>query len=202
MKTNQIMIRDNGFTQRTSDGYFNATALVEKWNNDNNNKKQLAQYKLISSTLEFVEQLKKEGIENPIITGRGKGENSGTWVHPKVFIDLAMWVSVEFKSKVIDYVIDGLIQSRHDAGDYYKEMTKAILETYVEVYGRNPNPNVYIEEANMVKSLVSCSDRNNMNELELKQLTYLQKFNAMLIRKKIGKESRIKQLVQASEVII
>jgi hypothetical protein len=202
MKTNQIMIRENGFIQRTSDGYFNATALVEKWNNDNKNKKQLAQYKLISSTLEFVEQLKKEGIENPIITGRGQGNNSGTWVHPKVFIDLAMWVSVEFKSKVIDYVIDGLIQSRHDAGDYYKEMTKAILETYVEVYGRNPNPNVYIEEANIVKSLVSCSDRNNMSESELKQLTYLQKFNSMLIRKKIGKQSRIKQLIQASEVII
>jgi hypothetical protein len=202
MKTNQIMIREQGFIQRTSDGYFNATELIKNWNSISNNKKQLGQYQLLNSTNEFIEQLKKEGIENPVLTGRGKGENSGTWVHPKVFIDIAMWVSVEFKSKVIDYVIDGLIKSRHDAGDYYNEMTKAILETYVDYYNIKPPAHVYIDEANMVKSLVVAKDRNNMTEQELKQLTYLQKFNTMLIKKRIGKESRIKQLKQAAEVIL
>jgi hypothetical protein len=201
MKTNQVMTRENGFIQRTIDGYFNATALVDKWN-ESNNKKQLGQYKLLNSTIDFVNQLKKEGIENPIITGRGKGVNSGTWVHPKVFIDLAMWVSVEFKSRVIDYVIDGLIKSRNDAGDYYTEMTKAILETYVDYYKIKPPAHIYIEEANMVKFLVAAKDRNNMTEQELKQLTYLQKFNTMLIKKRIGKESRVKQLVQASDILI
>jgi hypothetical protein len=202
MKTNQIMIRDSGFIQRTKDGYFNATALVEQWNKENNTKKQLSQYKILNSTIEFIEQLKHEGIEMPVITGRGKGENSGTWVHPKIFIDLAMWVSVEFKSKVIDYVIDGLVKSRHDAGDYYNEMAKAILETYADYYKVKPPAHIYIEEANMVKSLVASKDRNNMTEAELKQLTYLQKFNTLLIKKRIGKDSRIKQLIQASEVLI
>jgi hypothetical protein len=202
MKTNQVMIREDGFIQRTSDGYFNATALVKKWNDFNNNKKQLGQYQLLSSTIEFINQLKKEGIEHPVITGRGKGEKSGTWVHPKVFIDLAMWISVEFKSRVIDYVIDGLIKSRHDAGDYYNQMTAAILETYVNYYKIKPPAHIYIDEANMLKSLVVSKDRNNMNEQELKQLTYLQKYNTMLIKKRIGKESRIKQLIQAAEVII
>ena len=202
MKTNQVMIREEGFIQRTVDGYFNATELVKKWNAISSQKKQLGQYQLLNSTIEFMEQLKKEGIENPIITGRGKGENSGTWVHPKVFIDIAMWVSVEFKSKVIDYVIDGLIKSRHDAGDYYNQMTKAILETYVDYYNMKPPAHIYIEEANMVKSLVASKDRNNMTESELKQLTYLQKFNTLLIKKRIGKESRIKQLIQAAEIII
>jgi hypothetical protein len=202
MKTNQVMVREQGFIQRTSDGYFNATKLVEQWNEANGDKKQLGNYMKTQGTQEYIEQLKKEGIEKPTITSRGNGANSGTWVHPKVFIDLAMWVSVEFKSKVIDYVIDGLIKSRHDAGDYYNEMTKAILETYIEYYGTKPPPYVYIEEANMVKSLVVTKDRNEMTELELKQLTYLQKFNTMLLRKKIGKTSRIKQLIQASEVIV
>lgn len=196
------MIRDEGFIQRTSDGYFNATKLVEQWNIANNNKKQLGNYMKTQGTSEYFEQLRKEGIEQPSITSRGNGINSGTWVHPKVFIDLAMWISVEFKSKVIDYVIDGLIKSRHDAGDYYNEMTRAILETYVDCYNQKPSPSTYIEEANMVKSLVAFKDRNNMTESELKQLTYLQKFNTMLIRKKVGKESRIRQLVQASEVLV
>lgn len=202
MKTNQILTREEGFIQRTSDGYFNATMLVKQWNSVSHQKKQLAQYQLLSSTNEFIEQLKKEGVYKPIIAGRGKGSSSGTWVHPKIFIDLAMWVSVEFKSKVIDYVIDGLIKSRQDAGDYYNEMTKAILDVYVDYYNIKPPSHVYIEEANFLKSLVAAKDRNNMTENELKQLTYLQKFNSMLIRKKIGKESRIKQVIQAAEVLI
>ncbi len=196
------MVREEGFCQRISDGYFNATALVDSWNNRSGSKKQLGQYKMLSSTVDFVEQLKKEGIGNPIVSGRGKGVNSGTWVHPKVFIDLAMWVSVEFKSRVIDYVIDGLIKSRHDAGDYYNEMTKAILDSYVDYYNCKPPSHIYIQEANMLKSLVASKNRNSMTELELKQLTYLQKFNTMLIKKKIGKDSRIKRLKEASEVII
>lgn len=201
MKTNQIMIRENGFIQRTSDGYFNATELIKTWNNRNKPEKQLPNFMKNNSTIEFIEQLKKEGIEKPIITTRGRSENAGTWVHPKVFIDLAMWVSVEFKSKVIDYVLDGLIKSRNDAGDYYNEMTSAILDTYVDIYGCKPSPMIYINEANLVKSLVECKDRNNMNEAELRQLTYLQKANTMLIKKKIGKQSRIKRLQEMAEII-
>ena len=41
-----------------------------------------------------------------------------------------------------------------------------------------------------------------MTESELKQLTYLQKFNTMLIKKRIGKDSRKKQIIQASEIMI
>ena len=45
-------------------------------------------------------------------------------------------------------------------------------------------------------------NRNEMNEQELKQLTYLQKVNVNLIRKKIGKKSRAKRLIEASEINI
>jgi len=195
------MIREVGFIQRTSDGYFSANKLIEQWNVVNHDKKLLGNFMKTQGTRDFIIQLQKEGIEKPVIAGKGNNSRSGTWVHPKLFIDLAMWVSVEFKSKVIDYVIDGLIKSRHDAGDYYNEMTKAILETYVDYYGSKPPASIYIDEANMLKSLVGAKDRNNMTEEELRQLTYLQKFNAMLIKKRIGKDSRIRQLKQAAEVV-
>lgn len=201
MKTNQIMIREEGFIQRTSDGYFNANTLVDVWNSKNQNQKQLGQFKLLTSTIEYIEQLKKEGIETPIITGRGSGANAGTWMHPKMFIDLCMWVSVEFKSKVIDMVLDRLIISRHEAGDYYKEMCATIMTAYVDQHGCKPPATIYIDEANLIKDLVSPIDRNNMTESELRQVTYLQKFNSMLFKKGIGKDSRIRQLTQANEVI-
>jgi len=203
MKTNNVMIREKeAWMQRTKDAYFNATKLLEYWNNSNNEKKVLGNFNKLQSTKEFILQLEKEGINKPLITGRGSGVNSGTWMHPKLFIDFAMWISVEFKSKVIDYVLDGLIKMRNDAGDYYNEMCAQILDTYIEVYNKKPHPLIYINEANLIKSLVTDKHRNEMTEQELRQITYLQKVNANLIKKAIGKQSRIKKLTEASEILI
>lgn len=195
------MKRGDGFSQRTKDGYFDATLLIDVWNMKQKNKKQLARYKVNQSTKEFILELKKEGIDKPIITGRGKG--GGTWMHPKLFIDFAMWVSTEYKSKVIDYVLDGLIFNRNEAGDYYKEMSAAILETYISFYGNKPPSTTFINEARLVRKLVTDKkDRNEMTEQELKQITYLQKVNTMLIKKNVGKSSRIKRLKEANEINI
>lgn len=203
MQTNQILFPDEIRRQRTKDGYLSATNLVDYWNRNNpTKKKQAPQFNQIKSTKDFIEQLKKEGVEKPIITGRGKGSNSGTWMHPKLFIDFAMWVSLEFKSLALGWIADGLIKTRHDAGDYYNQMCAQILETYTTIYKRKPPIHIYIQEANMIKSLVTSKDRNEMNEQELKQITYLQKVNANLISKNIGKDSRVKRLIEASEITI
>jgi len=196
MKTNQIVIRESGFVQRTMDGYFNANKLIEQWNIQNGQKKLLGNYMGIQATSEFIEQLKKEGIENPIITKRGRSESSGTWVHPKIFIDLAMWVSIEFKSKVIDYVLDGLIRSRHDAGDYVNEMNAVILDAYVKYKKTKPPFYVFINEMRMIRDICQLGDkeRNEMTEKELNNLTLLQKVNSTLIKDGVGKDSRKRQL--------
>ena len=162
--------------------------------------------KKIKSTLgtegyvSLLKEMKKEGIENPLITGRGTGEKSGTWMHPKLFIDLAMWVSVEFKSKVIDMVLDGLIVSRHEAGDYHKEMCATILNTYIGIYGTKPPAMIFINESRMIKQIANLNtERNEMSEKDLSRLTILQKVNANLISKNVGKASRIKQLTTINE---
>ena len=198
MKTNNVIPRDDGFFQRTKDGYFNATALIDEWNKSNP-EKQMARYKVNKSTKDFICQLQKEGIDSPIISGRGKG--GATWMHPKLFIDFAMWVSIEFKSKVIDYVIDGLILSRTDAGDYYTQMSAKILDKYVEIKGSKPPAYIYIKEANMIKKIVGVEgkNRNNMSELELDSITKLQKLNTTMINKGIGIESREKHLIMLFE---
>jgi hypothetical protein len=140
-------------------------------------------------------------VEKPFMTGVGR--YGGTWMHPKLFIDFAMWVSVEFKSIVIDYVLDGLIKSRHDAGDYYNEMCAVILETYFDYYNRKPNPNIYILEANRIKKMLNLDkkDRNLMTEKELQNITQMQKFNALLLKKGLGKTTRIKQLRLQAELL-
>jgi len=196
MKTSQIMIRSDAFLQRTKDGFFNATKLLDYWNNlEGVQKKQMGRYKAIDSTKEFIEQLQKEGIEKPFISGRGSGEKAGTWMHPKLFIDFAMWVSVEFKSIVIDYVLDGLIKMRNDAGDYYNEMCAVIMNRYIDYYNSKPPALIFINEANMIKEIAGIDiSRNEMSEAQLTKITLLQKINSQLIKDGVGKTSRKRQL--------
>jgi len=197
MVTNQNMVRDKeSFIQRTKDSYFNATKLLDSWNKKPNvQKKQLARYYANTGTEDFINQLKKEGIENPYTAGRGKGENSGTWMHPKLFIDFAMWLSVEFKSIVIDYVLDGLIRTRTDAGDYYNEMCAMTMKSYIEKNGCKPPPMLYINEATLIKKITKIDkQRNEMTEKELYTITTLQKLNTQMIKEGIGRASRLKHL--------
>ena len=196
MKTNQVMKRDEAWIQRTKDGYFNANVLLDSYNKMSGEKKMLGNYSKLQGTKEYIDLLIMEGIKCPTITGRGQGANSGTWMHPKLFVDFAMWLSVEFKSKVIDYVLDGLINTRTDAGDYYNEMCAAILINYMQVNDSKPTPFIYVNEAKMIRELAGVTDkqRNEMTEVELSKLTILQKVNTTLINNHIGKESRRKQL--------
>ena len=97
MKTNQEMVRQMGnleVIQRTVDGYFNATRLVKLWNERNSSNKELKKYFENESTKELiatiVEKENLNGQNSPYLSSRGKC--GGTWVHPVLFIDLAMWL--------------------------------------------------------------------------------------------------------------
>ena len=198
MVTNQIMKREQGFIQITKDGYFSCDSLLNYYNEKHNEKKQLGNFLSINSTKEYIEYLKSEGIEKPYIASRGgnvKTKTEGKWMHPKLYIDFAMWLSVEFKSKVIDMVLDGLILSRNDAGDYHKEMCATITGTYIDIYGTKPPYTLFVNESKMIKEISGLDrDRNELSEKELQRITTLQKVNCTLVKKRVGKQSRIKQL--------
>lgn len=136
MKTNQVLTRKMGdfdVLQRTSDGMFNATALLKQWNNYSGQKKQMIHYTENASTNEFVNALISEenlSKRNSVIikSKANRGANAGTWMHPLLFIDFAMWLNPAFKVKVLRFVYDQLIQYRNDAGYSYGAMTSAIAK--------------------------------------------------------------------------
>jgi len=192
MKTNQIMLRENCIEQRTSDSFFNATMTVKNWNRNNvDNIKNIGEYQKLKSTIEFIEYLKtNEGIEKPYLAS-----NKGTWMHPLLYVDFCMWVSIEFKTMALKYVLDGLIKTRHSAGDFYNQMCAVIMEKYIEYNGCKPAPMIYINEAKMINEIAQVNVlRNEMTEKQLEKITILQKINSTLISEKVGKESRKKQL--------
>lgn len=132
MKTNQTLTRPMGnfeIFQRTSDGFFNATALLKQWNEHSGQKKVIAHFFENTATEEFVKTIQaKENFKHRnsvYLKSRGK-YNGGTWMHPFLFIDFAMWINAEFKYEVIKFVYDQLIQYRNEAGDTYREMAASI----------------------------------------------------------------------------
>lgn len=160
MKTNQIMIRPLGdfkVKQRTKDGFFNATDLIKQWNEAKGMKKEINDYLGNKSTEEFIEELiKEESLDKgnyPYVKSRAsRGDNAGTWMHPLLFLDFAMWLNPRFKVKVLKFVQDEMIRFRHLAGESYSTMCKAVRTLFsddkdfkekIQVLARSLNIIVY-----------------------------------------------------------
>ena len=89
--------------QRASDGYINATALChaakKRWHNYIRNETSrkfisaLSEKTRISALLLIQELTDKNGVKS-------------TWVHPKVAIHLAQWLSAEFAVQVSEWIYD------------------------------------------------------------------------------------------------
>lgn len=143
MKTNQVMIRPMGqfeVVQRTKDGMFNATALLKQWNaqvdlhtqkNGYVKKKDLDDYLSNKNTKLFIQTIiNRENLNTPkmvcLKSRASRGDNSGTWMHPLLFIDFAMWLNPAFKYDVLKFVYDQMIQYRNNAGDAYRELSAAV----------------------------------------------------------------------------
>ena len=134
MKTNNVMIRPMGefnVEQRTKDGMFNATALLKQWNESNGSGKRLQSYLENNSTQEFINALiSEENLDSKkscYVNSKARlDRGGGTWMHPLMFIDFAMWLNPAFKVKVLKFVYDQMIKYRNDAGDAYKELGGAV----------------------------------------------------------------------------
>jgi septal ring factor EnvC (AmiA/AmiB activator) len=87
--------------QRESDGFLDATNMCKT-----NKKKLFKDYMRLKSTKEFHKALSANGGITPLelVESKVGGNHSGTWVHPKVAIHLAMWISPAFAVHVIDWV--------------------------------------------------------------------------------------------------
>jgi hypothetical protein len=131
MKTNQVMVRPMGpfkVEQRTKDAYFNATSLLKQWNDTTGSKKELKDYLSNKSTKELATTIiNRENLNrdnSPYLSTRGK--NGGSWMHPILFMDFAMWINSSFKYDVIKFVYDQMIEYRKKSGDAYRELAAAV----------------------------------------------------------------------------
>jgi hypothetical protein len=196
MKTPVIMVRDFGdlsIRQESKYQFFNATDLLNAYNKAHGEDKRMQNYLDNESTKRYLNALtadeslnssKESELGDSFITSK-RGKFGGTWMHPYLFIDFAMWLSPEFKVTVIRWVYDNLIKLRNECGDTFKEVNETLFENKP-----NTPPFEYANEARMINKLVFGSSdkgqRNLASEQQLDMLKQLQRLDIGLI--KTGKE--------------
>jgi hypothetical protein len=227
MKTAQIMNRDlHGFSVRQNHktGMFNANDLLDAHNESHpKSPKRLDVYLKTNSTMEYLEFLERKsnsrcerdlksedqqllfsGLKvkrptNVIKTSRGR-VNGGTWMTPNLFLDFAMWLSVEFKDWAIECAKDRLIQFRDDAGESFKEVNNALSITMGE-----QRQIEYIREARMINGFVfengKGGQRNDASEEQLDLLDKLQKADIKMIHRGLPFEKRRNNLEILKDLI-
>ena len=137
MKTQVIMQRKllgGEIRQKSKSEFLSATDLVKVGNTFRRtmglNDFNLSQYLKQKGTTEFIEELFRVKNVNPIQKGRGR--NNGTWVHPLLFIDIALAINPKLKVNVYEWLFDQLIKHRVDSGDSYKRMSGALFAIFKE----------------------------------------------------------------------
>lgn len=113
--------------QKSKSEFFSATNLVKagnKWRiNNEKNPFVLQEFLRRKETKEFVYELEKKF---GIVYSAGKGRNAQVWVHPLLFIDIALAISPKLKIEVYSWLHDHLLAYRNTSGNSYKEMCGAL----------------------------------------------------------------------------
>jgi len=188
MKTTQIMSRkflDGAISQNHKTGWFNATELLAIANKyrvtQGEQEKRMNDYLKKKETKEFIATIaRKEEISEVVKVT--KGRSGGTWVHPLILIDIAMWLSMDFKYQAMQWLQDNLLQYRDISGDDYKTLASTICQKI------NPSrAGIMIPEiAKQIKEKVGVDDWNKASEFQLKRRTQIQKDIILLCKTPIA----------------
>ena len=135
MVTEVIMKRElfgHQISQKSKSEFFSATDLQKAGNEWRKlhglSEFNLSQFLKAKSTIEFINELEAKFNTKVVISGRGR--NANTWVHPLLFIDIALSISPKLKIEVYDWLYDTLIKNRNNSGDSYKEMSSALWQRH------------------------------------------------------------------------
>ncbi len=169
MKTQVIMKRElfgHEIKQQSKTGFFNATDLVKvgnKWRVSRGMPVfNFSSFLNNSKTKEFIEELNNK---YDIVISKGKSRNSQTWVHPLLFIDIALAINPKLKVEVYEWLFDNLIKFRNDSGDSYKEMSSALWKRFTN---KREFSNYIMKVANQIRKSCNVNDWQEATEDKLK----------------------------------
>lgn len=168
MNTEVILKREllgGEISQKSKSEFFSATDLFKignKWRVANGLiHKTLQEYNHLKSTKEFESELK---ARFKIVRKLKRGRGEHLWVHPLLFLDMALWLNPTLKVEVYEWLFDNLIKYRNDSGDSYKKMCGALFV--------RANKSEYIQNIKKLCKLIQLecgvTDWNKASETQLK----------------------------------
>jgi hypothetical protein len=192
-----------GYTirQQTKDGMLNLSDLQESytiarvkngWNEKNINRIMENDKETLFYLLEkqriinipmciFMENIESKGFakymkELGVYKTTGARETKTVWVNPYIWVMVAMELNPIIKAEVIGWLTDSLIINRIEAGNFYKELSRAV-STFEDVD--------YVEMATNLNLAIFGKHerglRNNGTKDELKRLEQLESHLAFAI---------------------
>jgi hypothetical protein len=143
--------KDLTIEHREEDGYINVTNLCKAGG------KQFKHWKSLEKTKAFTRVLSSAvGIPTAELIKLGTGskyENSHTWVHPQVAINIAQWISPQFDVKVSAWVYEVMMTGRVDI---------TATKSYRQIQAENQNKDIKIKQ--LTKKYVKAQPRVQYKE--------------------------------------
>jgi hypothetical protein len=176
-----------------ADGWLHATGIAERFG------KEPAQWLRLDSTKEYIERLTdrmtKSNVGKSHITlvktRRGNSATSGTWLHPKLAVKFARWLSVDFEIWC-DEQIDALVrgdqgnwqQARQQSAVGYRGLCEALAIAHEES-GKTPQRHHFINEAKLINQAITGQfagrNRDELSAHELVLVTLIEIRDVLLI---------------------
>jgi len=176
-----------------ADGWLHATEIAERFG------REPAQWLRLDSTKEYIqrlsERMEKSNVGKSHITlvktRRGNTSTSGTWLHPKLAVKFARWLSVDFEIWC-DEQIDALVrgdqakwqQARQQSAVGYRGLCDALAIAYEES-GKTPQRHHFINEAKLINQVITGQfagrNRDELSAHELVLVTLIEIRDVLLI---------------------
>lgn len=175
------------------DGWLHATEIAERFG------KKPAHWLELDSTKEYIRKLSERMAASNVgksdislvATRRGNSKASGTWLHPKLAVAFARWLSVDFEIWC-DEQIDALLRgdgkpwasARREAAIGYRALCDA-LALNCEARGKTPQRHHFINEARLINEVITGAfagrDREQLSVAELELVTLAEIRDSALI---------------------
>lgn len=192
--------------------FFNATEIAKQFSTE------VRKYLDNSKTQEYIAAIiedsgtAKWAFEDLVKITKG-GKYQGTWLHQKLVIDFARWVSPMFAVYLDKWIMSKLQEEKHRKQERalarleYPELTDAIQEFLIT--GKDSDKWLYSNEADLINYIVlGCKSkkycdingidrvqlRDNLNSGQIGLIQQLQKFDTALIQAGLNYSTRKEKL--------
>lgn len=157
-----------------ADGWLHATEIAHRFG------KEPHEWLRLPDTASYLAAISKSG-KFPELVRTKRGRYGGTWLHPKLAVVFARWLSVDFAvwcDEQIDALLRGesksWISARREAAIGHKAVCDAIALN-CEAQGKAPQKHHFINEARLINQVVTGSfagrDRDQLSAAELEIVT-------------------------------